>query len=107
MVSCRDKEVGARLSGVMGKGKGEAWAPTTIFISHIVVLSRPGVVQALTNSTWSGATTAVSPLRTTAVNSLNIPDRGRSSVGRAPPLHGGGQGFESPRLHSKKSSICR
>src|SRR5918994_2086308 len=28
--------------------------------------------------------------------------RGRSSVGRAPPLHGGGQGFESPRLHSKK-----
>ncbi len=26
--------------------------------------------------------------------------RGRSSVGRAPPLHGGGQGFESPRLHS-------
>ncbi len=24
---------------------------------------------------------------------------GRSSVGRAPPLHGGGPGFESPRLH--------
>ncbi len=24
---------------------------------------------------------------------------GRSSVGRAPPLQGGGQGFESPRLH--------
>src|SRR5215212_1255814 len=23
-------------------------------------------------------------------------------LGRAPPLHGGGQGFESPRLHSKK-----
>ena len=25
--------------------------------------------------------------------------RGRSLVGRAPPLHGGGPGFESPRLH--------
>jgi hypothetical protein len=32
---------GARLSGVMGKGKGEAWAPATLFISHIVLLSRP------------------------------------------------------------------
>ena len=30
---------------------------------------------------------------------LNCPQRGRSSAGRAPPLHGGGQGFESPRLH--------
>ena len=27
------------------------------------------------------------------------PRRGRSLVGRAPPLHGGGQEFESPRLH--------
>jgi hypothetical protein len=26
--------------------------------------------------------------------------RGRSLVGRAPPLHGGGRGFDSPRLHS-------
>ena len=26
---------------------------------------------------------------------------GCSSDGRAPPLHGGGQGFESPHLHSK------
>ena len=25
--------------------------------------------------------------------------RGCSLVGRAPPLHGGGQGFESPQLH--------
>ena len=25
--------------------------------------------------------------------------RGRSLAGRAPPLHGGGPGFESPRLH--------
>ena len=25
--------------------------------------------------------------------------RGRSSVGRAPPLQGGSRGFESPRLH--------
>ena len=25
--------------------------------------------------------------------------RGRSLVGRTPPLQGGGQGFESPRLH--------
>ena len=29
-------------------------------------------------------------------------ERGRSSVGRAPPLHGGGRGFESHRLHSEK-----
>jgi hypothetical protein len=28
------------------------------------------------------------------------PSRARSSVGRAPPSHGGGQGFESPRVHS-------
>src|SRR5829696_1387346 len=34
-------------------------------------------------------------------------DWGRSSVGRAPPLHGGGQGFESPRLHSQKHAFCR
>ena len=27
--------------------------------------------------------------------------RARSSVGRAPPSHGGGQGFESPRVHSR------
>src|SRR3712207_5844769 len=26
--------------------------------------------------------------------------RARSSVGRAPPSHGGGQGFKSPRVHS-------
>src|SRR5829696_2555466 len=32
--------------------------------------------------------------------------RGRSSVGRAPPLHGGGQGFESPRLHYPFVAIC-
>ncbi len=35
-----------------------------------------------------------------AARKLNGLSRGRSSVGRAPPLHGGGQGFESPRLHS-------
>ncbi|CAL2067228.1 protein of unknown function [Streptomyces murinus] len=29
--------------------------------------------------------------------------RGLSSVGRAPSLHGGCQGFDSPRLHSQKS----
>jgi hypothetical protein len=34
------QEAGARLSGVMGKGKGEAWAPATLFIPHIVILSR-------------------------------------------------------------------
>ncbi len=28
--------------------------------------------------------------------------RGRSSVGRAPEWHSGGQGFESPRLHQPK-----
>src|SRR5215207_5426996 len=31
----------------------------------------------------------------------------RSSVGRAPPSHGGGQGFESPRVHSLFLRICR
>ena len=30
--------------------------------------------------------------------------RGRSSVGRAPALHAGGQGFESPRLHQRPAS---
>ena len=29
--------------------------------------------------------------------------RGRSLAGRAPPLHGGGPGFESPRLHPGRS----
>ena len=28
----------------------------------------------------------------------------RSSAGRAPPSHGGGQGFESPRVHSDPPS---
>src|SRR5436853_5171452 len=30
---------------------------------------------------------------------LRVPGRGRSSVGRAPEWHSGGQGFEPPRLH--------
>src|SRR5581483_1524710 len=34
------------------------------------------------------------------------PPRGRSLVGRAPPLHGGGQGFESPRLHWEIPSLA-
>lgn len=29
---------------------------------------------------------------------------GRSLAGRAPPLHGGGPGFESPRLHRMRAS---
>src|SRR5215207_6403464 len=52
MIRCPvSSEVGARLSGVMGKGKGEAWAPTTHFISHIVNLSSPEVGQTPTNNT--------------------------------------------------------
>ncbi len=43
------QEAGARLSGVMGKGKGEAWAPATLFISHIVDLSSPDATESLTN----------------------------------------------------------
>ena len=31
---------------------------------------------------------------------------GLSSVGRAPALHAGGQGFEPPRLHQIYSNIC-
>ena len=31
--------------------------------------------------------------------------RGRSSVGRAPRLQRGGQGFESPRLHLEESAL--
>lgn len=31
--------------------------------------------------------------------------RGLSSVGRAPPLQGGCQGFDSPRLHSVMSRV--
>ena len=44
------QEAGARLSGVMGKGKGEAWAPATIFISHIVALSRPQAIRTVNKS---------------------------------------------------------
>ena len=35
------------------------------------------------------------------------PRRGRSLAGRAPPLHGGGPGFESPRLHWTTHPIWR
>jgi hypothetical protein len=35
------------------------------------------------------------------------PSRARSSVGRAPPSHGGGQGFKSPRVHSLFPCKCR
>jgi hypothetical protein len=31
---------------------------------------------------------------------------GKVQQGLAPPLHGGGQGFESPRLHSKISTFA-
>ena len=31
--------------------------------------------------------------------------RGRSLAGRAPPLHGGGPGFESPRLHCRARQL--
>ena len=34
-----------------------------------------------------------------AVSGLKVLIRGRSSVGRAPRLQRGGQGFESPHLH--------
>ena len=30
-----------------------------------------------------------------------------AQIGRAPPLHGGGRGFESPRLHTRDVGICR
>src|SRR3712207_354446 len=30
----------------------------------------------------------------------------RSSVGRAPPSHGGGQGFESPRVHPRNGYLA-
>ena len=63
------QEAGARLSGVMGKGKGEAWAPATIFISHIVILSRLDATLALTDSTCSGVSSSISSLCATAVNS--------------------------------------
>ena len=32
-------------------------------------------------------------------------ERGRSLAGRAPPLHGGGPGFESPRLHWRAQTV--
>src|SRR5215472_11770522 len=35
------------------------------------------------------------------------PGRGRSSVGRAPQSHCGGQGFKSPRLHQPRPSAAR
>jgi hypothetical protein len=35
------------------------------------------------------------------------PSRARSSVGRAPPSHGGGHEFESRRVHSEKVLFCR
>ena len=101
------QEAGARLSRVMGKGKGETWAPAALFISHIVLLSRsPTLLRTRHPRALCPArppnSSPVSPLSATAVNSLRqAGSRGRSSVGRAPPLHGGGQGFESPRLHSE------
>src|SRR5215203_6542891 len=56
------REAGARLSGVMGKGKGEAWAPTALFISHIAHLSRLRVAQALTpHAIHSAAIVGVTP----------------------------------------------
>jgi hypothetical protein len=59
------KEAGARLSGVMGKGKGEAWAPASLFISHIVLLSRPDATESLTDTpssrTRSGTTAEHKP----------------------------------------------
>ena len=36
-----------------------------------------------------------------------VPRLVRTLFPGAPPLHGGGQGFESPRLHSRKLDICR
>ena len=48
------QEAGARLSGIMGKGKGEAWAPATLFISHIVFLSRLDATDSLTGQRPAG-----------------------------------------------------
>jgi hypothetical protein len=77
------KEAGARLSGVMGKGKGEAWAPAAIFISHIVLLSRSDATYASTarlpcarDPAYLLNACAISPLRTTAVNSPQLPRSG-------------------------------
>jgi len=78
------QEAGARLSGVMGKGKGEAWAPATLFISHIVILSRPDATDSLTNPSSASTlcparppnSSPVSPLQATAVNSSYRPHLG-------------------------------
>jgi len=72
------QEAGARLSGVMGKGKGEAWAPATLFISHIVFLSRQDATDSLTDRlprvdgpARPPPSNPVSPLYATAVNSTH------------------------------------
>jgi hypothetical protein len=60
-------------------------------------------------TTDEGVATTFAPclaIRNLAARIAEVPGA-RSSVGRAPPSHGGGQGFESPRVHSIFVSICR
>jgi hypothetical protein len=53
-------------------------------------------------TTDEGLTTPFAPCLAIPVPAARIAEApgARSSVGRAPPSHGGGQGFESPRVHS-------
>src|SRR5919107_1287059 len=56
-----------------------------------------------------GAATLLAPCLAILAPAARIAwaSRARSSVGRAPPSHGGGQGFESPRVHILFVAICR
>src|SRR3954465_14203793 len=51
--------------------------------------------------TASGTSVSAGKKRTARRTKLGgaVQTRGCSSVGRAPPWHGGGQGFEPPQLH--------
>ncbi len=64
----------------------------TVFMIELNLSGHNGFVPAI----------AISLFARKSLCCYNSDERGCGSVGRAPPLHGGGQGFESPQLHQKE-----
>src|ERR671921_359284 len=55
----------------MGKGKGEAWAPATLFISHIAVLSSSAATDPLNDSPFA----SMRPGASASLESISPPPR--------------------------------
>ena len=82
-----------RIRGWRIKIELDGWGGPTLGVKGAAVNLRPQATKAFD--------------KTTVVITFTDSGWGRSSVGRAPQWHCGGQGFESPRLHHVQHQALR